>query len=280
MLRHAKFVLSRVARIFYNLFFHPLRSYPGSVLDRATRLNYVYLLRKATLHEHILEMHNRYGTIVRIAPDELSIIDPQAWKDLYRIRPGNQPPKDPTFYNTSKKLPPTILNTDDHQHGILRRALNPGFSDKSLRAQEPMILHYVDLLVQRLAEVSKSGRPANMTEWFSWTTFDIIGDLAMGQSFGCLEGSGFHPWVRTISALVVDTRLIQNSLLGMQWLNDILITLGMKIRKNHLKYVEPVLEKRRQMTSERADLMAPILEEEKAGVSPLKPRGHVYETGS
>ena len=30
----------------------------------------------------LAELHARYGDVVRIAPDELSLIDPSAWKDL------------------------------------------------------------------------------------------------------------------------------------------------------------------------------------------------------
>lgn len=29
-------------------------------------------------------------------------------------------------------------------------------------------------------------------------TFDVIGDLAFGEPFGCLDNSGYHPWVRMI----------------------------------------------------------------------------------
>lgn len=33
---------------------------------------------------------------------------------------------------------------------------------------------------------------------FNWATFDIIGDLAYGNQFGCLERSSYHPWVKLI----------------------------------------------------------------------------------
>ena len=37
-----------------------------------------------------------------------------------------------------------------------------------------------------------------MVQWFNWTTFDIIGDLAFGESFGCLENMHVHPWIEHI----------------------------------------------------------------------------------
>ena len=38
----------------------------------------------------------------------------------------------------------------------------------------------------------------NLVDWFNWTTFDLIGDLAFGESFGCLENAKMHPWIASI----------------------------------------------------------------------------------
>lgn len=37
-----------------------------------------------------------------------------------------------------------------------------------------------------------------MVNWLNFTTFDIIGDLAFGEPFGCLELGAFHSWVALI----------------------------------------------------------------------------------
>lgn len=37
-----------------------------------------------------------------------------------------------------------------------------------------------------------------MTDWFNFFTVDVIGDLAFGQSFGCLERGDYHDWVLTL----------------------------------------------------------------------------------
>ena len=38
----------------------------------------------------------------------------------------------------------------------------------------------------------------DMVKWYNFTTFDLIGDLAFGESFGCLDSGGYHPWVAMI----------------------------------------------------------------------------------
>ena len=34
-----------------------------------------------------------------------------------------------------------------------------------------------------------------MVQWLNFTTFDIIGDLSLGESFHCLEESHYHSWL-------------------------------------------------------------------------------------
>jgi averantin hydroxylase len=52
----------------------------------------------------------------------------------------------------------------------------------------------VDLLIRRLHEYADEGAQ-NMCSWYNWTTFDLIGDLAFGESFRCLENVYNHPWI-------------------------------------------------------------------------------------
>lgn len=71
-------------------------------------------------------------------------------------------------------------------------------------------MKYVDLFIQRLQEQVTSPyssgvaaeKPVNLTLWYNYCTFDIIGDLAFGEPFGCLEEGNYHPWVRTIFQMV------------------------------------------------------------------------------
>lgn len=74
------------------------------------------------------------------------------------------------------------------------------FSDTSLREQEPLIHTYCDLLVKRLydqIEGPKQGE-IDIVSWLNFTTFDIIGDLALGEPFHGLERGEYHFWIATI----------------------------------------------------------------------------------
>lgn len=164
----------------------------------ATRLPYIRMILTGQAAYTVRKLHQEYGKVVRIAPDELSFIDGDAWKAIYGTRLGHgQKPKDRRFYPPTAGGFPTIINSNDADHSRFRRLLSHAFSDSSLRGQEPIIKHYVDLLIQRLQETAADhgGKPVDMVSWYNFTTFDIIGDLAFGEPFGCLKTSTYHQWV-------------------------------------------------------------------------------------
>lgn len=186
--------------IVYNVFFHALAKYPGPVTMAATRLPYMRMILAGKSAQSVRTLHEMYGDVVRVAPDELSFIDGDAWKAIYGTRPGHgQKPKDRRFYPPTAGGLPSILLSDDADHSRFRRLLSHAFSDSSLRGQEPTINKYVDLLIQRLRESANNGKKAlDMVSWYNFTTFDIIGDLAFGEPFDCLKNSTYHQWVSIV----------------------------------------------------------------------------------
>ncbi|KAK4129748.1 cytochrome P450 [Parathielavia appendiculata] len=43
-----------------------------------------------------------------------------------------------------------------------------------------------------------AGQIIDVGRWYNSATFDLIGDLAFSQFFGCLESGGYYPWVAII----------------------------------------------------------------------------------
>ncbi|KAI4281836.1 MAG: hypothetical protein L6R38_003390 [Xanthoria sp. 2 TBL-2021] len=75
----------------------------------------------------------------------------------------------------------SILSANDADHCRYRRLLSHAFSDRALREQEPLLQHYINFL-------------------FNFTTFDIVGDLALGSSIGNLEKARYDGWISVIFA--------------------------------------------------------------------------------
>ena len=83
----------------------------------------------------------------------------------------------------------TAIDKSIHRHK--RRVISQGFSDRCLRAFEPMILKEIDIFV---GEFSKSqtdpeewSAPTDMTKCCRHIGYDIMGDFGFGQSFELQE---------------------------------------------------------------------------------------------
>lgn len=150
----------------YNIYFHPLASYAGpkyAVVSRAWWLLHSF---RGELSYKTKELHDQYGDVVRIAPNELSYTAPNGWKDIYGHRHG-QPEnyKDPSENFDGSQ---SIIFADRVKHSQLRRLLSNAFSEKTLRDQEPVLKSYTDLLIQRLTGRCEGGRcPLDLVKWYN-----------------------------------------------------------------------------------------------------------------
>lgn len=165
-------------RVIYNLFFHPLRSYPGPLLWRMSSIPMSYYVYMGTLPQALHKQHKIYGKEVRIGPDEISITDSQAWKEVYTAK--QEFPKDPRKIQYPPNGSHSILTGPREEHARFRRLLSHAFSDKGLREQEPRIKQYVDLLINRLGEKADSTTSVDIVNWYTCAVFDVIGELAWG----------------------------------------------------------------------------------------------------
>ncbi|KAG6364587.1 hypothetical protein INS49_006189 [Diaporthe citri] len=206
----------------------------------------------------LLPLHEKYGPVVRIAPDELSFTHPDAWKDIYGHRVGKnhnflELPKAGRFYRTRGTLPNIISEEDRTHHGPVRRVLSHGFSDQNLRARESVITGYADTLIKQLRrlsmppsddEISFPGEKASvdMTAWYNWVTVDIISHLTFGEPSGCLEHAERDPWVGAMNSTVLDFISLQIlAYLGLGGFLNRLVRAFMNTNRKHLNMAEPDL---------------------------------------
>lgn len=256
-------VLYHAFNIIYNVRFHPLASFPGPLARGASRIPYTLSILRGRLHTDTAALHRRYGPVIRVAPNELAFADPSAWKDV--MGGGSKElAKWGDVYLLPAFMAPHLQNTvDKEHHKMLRRAVAPGFSDQSLRAQEPLVSKYIQNLTERLRESCSAGRDVfNLEKWYRFTVFDIIGDLALGESFGCLNSAEFHPWIQgmtdagkvmwllTAASMYPVARKVSN------WLFAKVTTKGFELHNN---LVKPMMERRVAQGTNRPDMINPIV---------------------
>lgn len=149
-----------------------------------------------------LSLHEKYGSIVRVAPNEVSFSSARSWLEIYGPRKGIGTFIKSEFYdggNFAAEALSIVSERDPKKHAEMRKYLASAFSDRSLKAQEPLIAHSVDLFVKKLGEAGQGNRGTNMVMWYNLMTFDIIGSLAFGQDFGGVESGTEHFWVAIVS---------------------------------------------------------------------------------
>ncbi|EME77267.1 uncharacterized protein MYCFIDRAFT_191444 [Pseudocercospora fijiensis CIRAD86] len=187
--------------IVYNLYFHPLAKFPGPRLNAASSLPGIFALLKGRLPLENKKLHEKYGSVVRVSPNELCFNSVQAWEDIYGHRPGHtNMHKDPIHVGSVEAVQgvSTLTMSDDENHARQRRALAHSFSQKALLEQEYIVKRYVDQLIVNMKRMADDDEAFNLVNWLNFTTFDIIGDLAFGEPFGCLDLGRFHEWVALI----------------------------------------------------------------------------------
>jgi len=185
----------------YRLFLHPLRKIPGPKHFAVSGLPLIvenHLL--GLFAKKVLKFHEKYGDMVRTGPNSISINGTIGWPEVFGHSRGGRAefPKHSEFYQLGDKSNVSLFPANREDHRRQRRVVAHAFSDAAIKGQEALIMQYVDKLFAHLRKDAAQRTPTDVVKWFNFTTFDIIGDLALGESFHCLDQSDYHPWVTMI----------------------------------------------------------------------------------
>ncbi|KAL2872693.1 cytochrome P450 [Aspergillus lucknowensis] len=182
-----RLVLAHIAGVYtsmilYRTWFHRLKAFPGPFLARISNFYVSYLsARRLHLYEETERLHREYGDYVRLGPTELSITNPEAVVALYG--PQAQLSKGPWYHVLHPRV---SLQTerDPKTHARRRKVWDQGLSSKSLRNYEDRVAKYT---AQLISAVDRSvGTGLDMSRWFNYYSFDVMGDMAFGKSFQML----------------------------------------------------------------------------------------------
>ncbi|KAI1110083.1 cytochrome P450 [Nemania sp. NC0429] len=167
----------------------PLRSYPGPILAGCTNWWRLVQVMTGRYHLNILELHNKYGPIVRIGPNLLDIDMPEVIKTVYAS--GTNWRKTDFYQNnsllTDGKITYTIFSeADPAKHARLWRPIAKFFGQGNVLTKEIFVDKVVEDMCQRLS-ASFGDKDCDLGEWISFCTWDILGMMIFSQPFGYID---------------------------------------------------------------------------------------------
>lgn len=148
-----------------------------------------------------------------MSPNELSFASVKSWKAIYGPWPGLLPFVKSDFYEIYGAGFDSLCigsERDPAQHARMKRFLAPAFSTKALSEQEDIVQSCVDAFVAKLGTVEGMNDGLNMTVWYEMIAFDILGEMAFGESFRCIENGEPHFWQQMIAKHLFFITVVDN----------------------------------------------------------------------
>ncbi|KAL4899598.1 hypothetical protein BDW74DRAFT_188984 [Aspergillus multicolor] len=184
-----------VVRMLYNVSpLHPLSHIPGPKLAAATWAYEIWfdLFLGGRYTHRIKRMHEEYGPVVRINPEELHFIDIAFVDEIY-AGPGRKRDKQPHYLNFfSGSVATSTIATSGHDlHRIRRAALNRYFSRAQISNLESGIKDLVDGLCDKMIRLDN--KPFDLKTAYSCFTADVISKYCFGETFGFVGQPEWEP---------------------------------------------------------------------------------------
>ncbi|KAL7793173.1 cytochrome P450 [Trichoderma ceciliae] len=197
--------------VIYRLWFSPLAKFPGPRFAAATfwyEFYYDYWLDGQYLFE-VEKMHKKYGPIVRVNPEELSIHDPDFYNEIYVTESKRRTNSYDVFCKGIDFDGSHLLTTDHDLHRKRRKPLEAFFSRKGVTLLQPMLAEVALHLESRFRELEGKNAVIRLDHAFSAFSGDIIGRICLGTgdrgSHGdrFLDDPGFaSDWYNVIHTIV------------------------------------------------------------------------------
>ncbi|RYO91163.1 hypothetical protein DL766_000129 [Monosporascus sp. MC13-8B] len=158
-------------------------------------------------HRTIEKQHQKYGSVFRVSPNELSFASVQFWKEIYGHATGADRQ--------------TLVKSKFYELGL------------------------------------------NITKWFEMVSFDVLGEMAFGESFGSIESGHTHFWSDLVVEHLYFITLADNlhRLPILPTLARILFLKLLVVRNKNSQYARAQVAKRLERKSPRKDFLMALINE-------------------
>ncbi|KAL6231680.1 hypothetical protein BDW75DRAFT_233396 [Aspergillus navahoensis] len=172
----------------YRMFLSPLRHIDGPWTMRLSKLTHVWKQARYRNFEVLEDLHKRYGDVVRTGPNEVTVFGTVAY---HKVHGKETRCTRAAYYDILQPLVTLTTYRNAAAHAGRRKIWDLAFSPKAVELLEPLIYSKADLLLSQLQ--AKGQQPLDISSWFEFYTFDLMGEIGLGVKFENLDCGSPHP---------------------------------------------------------------------------------------
>lgn len=158
---------------------------PGPFLARFTNLWRFKAQNSKRWSERMIHLHEKYGRLVRIGPNHVSISDPDAIPIVYTTK--SPWPKALSYRAAATfshgKIVPSIIAMNEGQHTAVRKSCGRAFTTNNLLEYES----FLDDSAAELLGVLESNSQLDLANWLQLFAMDALIRMAFSESLGFLR---------------------------------------------------------------------------------------------
>ena len=243
--------------IIYTRFFHPYHDIPGPFLGSITSWPRSRALRYGIKEDLQQGIHDKYGTFVRITPDEVQISDPHAIDTMYRsdfLKTEFYDGFNPKIDNR----PEPFAERNEHIHAQHRRIITPLFRAEAIGEYETNIDRIIDLFCIKVG--SLIGIEFDLAKYTVLLTWDVTGDMIYGHhgGFGLLRDEpdymGWPQMIKIMPYAVSSLGYVPYGLRNLYFVSQLLLSgpmrEGLVSAMTVIKQVKALVKQRRDEENE------------------------------
>lgn len=177
-------VVATASWVFYQRFFSPLAKVPGPFLASISRIWITKHSWDGDMNRVMIQLHEKYGNLVRTGPNEVSVALLPAIKKIYGAGSKFRKSDWYSVWQGHRKFD-LFAERDEGIHASQRRLVSSAYSMTSLKDLEVYVDDAVNVFMARMKEMQ--GQTIDMGKWTQLFAFDVIGELTFSKRFGFLD---------------------------------------------------------------------------------------------
>ena len=209
-----------VVVVIQHRYLSPISSIPGPALGTVATFFKIWQVWKGTFPQTLERLHRRYGPLVRISYNEVSVNHPEA---LSKVLAASlvKPAAYDLFAIPNLNYQNLMSQQSIPQHTEMLRNVSAGYTMSNVIKSESAIDEAIALLERGLDVEIAANRPVEFSQWLHFATWDIVGIATFSSPFGFLrEARDVGGSIKNSFVLAIYLTLMMNLL----WLHSLLLS--------------------------------------------------------